>query len=114
MGRCVFLSLEFFGVLRRYSPSWVLFEYYKVYILQIGSVSAVISTFISCCLISQDVAKTLGDNLGVSVQVLVGGRTKKKMLYPELSQQHLMIATVGALSKLTTVRKCALQSTSST
>lgn len=80
-----------------------------MYILQIGSASTVITTFTTCCLFSQDVAKRLGDNLGVNVQVLVGGRTKKKMLYPELSQQHLLIATVGALSKLTTVRKCALQ-----
>ncbi|KAK4306468.1 hypothetical protein Pmani_021709 [Petrolisthes manimaculis] len=51
-----------------------------------------------------DVARRLGDNLGISVQVLVGGKTKKKMLHPELAQQDLLIATVGALSKLTTVR----------
>ncbi|XP_071542618.1 probable ATP-dependent RNA helicase DDX28 [Panulirus ornatus] len=51
----------------------------------------------------QEVASRLSNNLGIKVKVLTGGRTKRKMLNPSMSQQHLLIATIGALSKLTTV-----------
>lgn len=49
------------------------------------------------------VASSLGENFGINVGIVLGGRTKQKMLHPRMSQHHLLIATIGALSKLTTV-----------
>lgn len=49
------------------------------------------------------VASQIGEGLGIKVKLLTGGGTKKKMLTPPMSQQHLLVASFGALSKLTTV-----------
>lgn len=58
--------------------------------------------------IFQGVATKLGEAVGVRVGKLTGGKTKRKMLNPPMSQTHLLIATVGALLKLTTVGKLLL------
>ncbi|XP_042879794.1 probable ATP-dependent RNA helicase DDX28 [Penaeus japonicus] len=51
----------------------------------------------------QTVASSLAEGLGINVELVKGGRTKKKMLNPTLTKPHLLVATVGALSKLTTI-----------
>lgn len=48
------------------------------------------------------VAAQLCDGLDISVSVLLGGRTKQKMLNPELADVDLLIGTMGATSKLVT------------
>ncbi|CAH1396753.1 unnamed protein product [Nezara viridula] len=47
-------------------------------------------------------AKELSHHLPFSSHVLIGGRTKQKMLSPEFKNVDLLVATLGALSKLTT------------
>lgn len=59
----------------------------------------------SCYYCCQGVASRVGEALGINVKLLTGGRTKKKMLTPPMSQQDLMVASFGAMSKLTTVGK---------
>lgn len=49
------------------------------------------------------VASQVGEGLGIKVKLLTGGGTKKKMLTPPMSQQDLLVASFGAMSKLTTV-----------
>lgn len=56
----------------------------------------------SCC---QGVASRVGEGLGIKVKLVTGGGTKKKMLTPPMSQHDLMVASFGAMSKLTTVGK---------
>lgn len=58
-----------------------------------------------CYFHCQKVASQVGEGLGIKVKLLTGGRTKKRMLTPPMAQQDLMVATFGALSKLTTVGK---------
>ncbi|XP_063603489.1 probable ATP-dependent RNA helicase DDX28 [Penaeus indicus] len=50
----------------------------------------------------QMIASSLGEGLGINVELVKGGRTKKMMLNPTLTEPHLLVATMGALSKLTT------------
>ncbi|KAF7287301.1 hypothetical protein GWI33_001666 [Rhynchophorus ferrugineus] len=50
-----------------------------------------------------EVGKTLGDPVGVNVKALVGGKTKSAMVNPEFNDIDILIATPGALSKLSTV-----------
>ncbi|XP_047001920.1 probable ATP-dependent RNA helicase DDX28 [Schistocerca americana] len=49
-----------------------------------------------------DVANQFKEPLGILSKVIVGGRTKKQMLNPDVREVDLLIATIGALSKLTT------------
>lgn len=49
-----------------------------------------------------EVAQKLCTNLGINVNVLLGGRTKQKMLNPTLDEVDLLIGTIGATSKLVT------------
>lgn len=46
------------------------------------------------------VASSLGNELGINVELVKGGRTKSLMLRPNMSQVHLLVSTIGALSKL--------------
>lgn len=48
------------------------------------------------------VASALGKDLEINVELIKGGRTKSLMLHPKVSEVHLLVATIGALSKLTT------------
>lgn len=50
------------------------------------------------------VAEELGSDLGISARLVQGGRTKREMLNPIVQNTHLVVATLGALSKLTTSR----------
>lgn len=50
------------------------------------------------------VANELGSDLGISVRLIKGGHTKREMLNPNVQNTHLVVATLGALSKLTTSR----------
>ncbi|KAL1139669.1 hypothetical protein AAG570_006647, partial [Ranatra chinensis] len=50
-----------------------------------------------------DVAISLSHHLPFSCYTLVGGRTKKKMLDPDYRSVDLMVASIGAVSKLTTM-----------
>ncbi|XP_024218322.1 probable ATP-dependent RNA helicase DDX28 [Halyomorpha halys] len=47
------------------------------------------------------VANELSHHLPFSSHVVIGGRTKQKMLHPEFKNVDLLVATLGALSKLT-------------
>ncbi|KRT78758.1 helicase, partial [Oryctes borbonicus] len=49
------------------------------------------------------VAKVLGEVVNLNVKVVTGGRTKRHMLNPEFSKIDLLVATPGAISKLSTV-----------
>ncbi|KAI4463300.1 rna helicase [Holotrichia oblita] len=49
------------------------------------------------------VAKILGEYVNLNVKVVTGGKTKKLMLNPEFSDIDILIATPGAISKLSTV-----------
>lgn len=48
------------------------------------------------------VASNLCQNLDIHTDVIVGGGTKRKMLNPNFKKVDLLVATLGALSKLTT------------
>ncbi|XP_027225026.2 probable ATP-dependent RNA helicase DDX28 [Penaeus vannamei] len=50
----------------------------------------------------QTIASSLAEGLGINVELVKGGRTKKLMLNPAVTEPHLLVATIGALSKLTT------------
>lgn len=50
----------------------------------------------------ESVAKSVVKGLDVATDVIVGGGTKRKMLNPEFKETDLLVATLGALSKLTT------------
>lgn len=50
-----------------------------------------------------EVAQTLASPLGLKVQILVGGKTKRIMMNPEFAKIDLLVATPGALGKLSTV-----------
>lgn len=49
-----------------------------------------------------EVAEKLCAGLGITVNVLLGGRTKQKMLNPHFDDVDLLIGTMGATSKLVT------------
>lgn len=49
------------------------------------------------------VAKTLGSYVNLNTKVVTGGKTKKLMLNPEFADIDILIATPGAISKLSTV-----------
>ncbi|GJQ84529.1 hypothetical protein Trydic_g20026 [Trypoxylus dichotomus] len=49
------------------------------------------------------VAKVLGQAVNLNVKVVTGGKTKRLMLNPEFSEVDLLVATPGAISKLSTV-----------
>lgn len=53
----------------------------------------------------QTIASSLAEGLGINVELVKGGRTKKLMLNPAVTEPHLLVATIGALSKLTTAGK---------
>lgn len=53
----------------------------------------------------QTIASSLAEGLGINVELVKGGRTKKLMLSPTVTEPHLLVATMGALSKLTTAGK---------
>ncbi|CAL4076703.1 unnamed protein product [Meganyctiphanes norvegica] len=48
------------------------------------------------------VAEVLSAELGIKTRLIQGGRTKQLVLNPTVEETHLVIATLGALSKLTT------------
>ncbi|KAJ8942905.1 hypothetical protein NQ314_009880 [Rhamnusium bicolor] len=50
-----------------------------------------------------DIAQILSDSVGVKVKIIVGGRTKKIMMNPDFESIDLLVATPGALGKLSTV-----------
>lgn len=50
----------------------------------------------------ESVASSLSQNLDIHTDVIVGGGTKRKMLNPNFKKVDLLVATLGALSKLTT------------
>ena len=58
--------------------------------------------FIHHLTVTKDVASVLGKDLGINVELIVGGRTKLLMRFPKVKEVHLVVATIGALSKLTT------------
>lgn len=47
-------------------------------------------------------AERLCDGLNINISVLLGGRTKQKMLNPSMEDVDLLIGTMGATSKLVT------------
>ncbi|KAJ8912255.1 hypothetical protein NQ315_008846 [Exocentrus adspersus] len=49
------------------------------------------------------VAEALATSVGLTVKVVTGGRTKKIMMNPEFEKIDLLVATPGALGKLSTV-----------
>ncbi|CAK1540758.1 unnamed protein product [Leptosia nina] len=49
-----------------------------------------------------EVAQSLSENLNINVSTLIGGKTKKKIMDPPVEYTDLMIATLGAFSKLVT------------
>ncbi|KAK4887552.1 hypothetical protein RN001_003823 [Aquatica leii] len=49
------------------------------------------------------ITQVLTEAVGLKSQVIVGGRTKKMMLNPEFSDVDILIATPGAIGKLSTV-----------
>lgn len=49
-----------------------------------------------------EVAQNLSEQLNINVSTLVGGQTKKKIIDPPIEYTDLMIATLGAFSKLVT------------
>lgn len=49
------------------------------------------------------VASQIGRSLGIKVKLITGGGTKQRMLSPPMSRVELLVASFGALSKLTTV-----------
>ncbi|XP_037073004.1 probable ATP-dependent RNA helicase DDX28 [Pollicipes pollicipes] len=51
----------------------------------------------------KEVADGLARELPLRAQLLLGGRTKRKMLHPTLLEMDLLVASFGALSKLTSV-----------
>ncbi|XP_068217275.1 probable ATP-dependent RNA helicase DDX28 [Palaemon carinicauda] len=48
------------------------------------------------------VASAMSEDLEINVELVKGGRTKNLMRYPKVGKVHLIVATIGALSKLTT------------
>ncbi|XP_066248009.1 probable ATP-dependent RNA helicase DDX28 [Euwallacea similis] len=50
-----------------------------------------------------EIAATLCDSVGLIARTLVGGRTKKMMLSPSFAEVDILVATPGALGKLSTV-----------
>ncbi|KAG5883916.1 hypothetical protein JTB14_032139 [Gonioctena quinquepunctata] len=50
-----------------------------------------------------EVAKILSESVGVNVKILVGGRTKSLMMNPVFEDVDILVATPGALGKLSTV-----------
>lgn len=50
-----------------------------------------------------EVAKLIGSSVGVNVKVVVGGRTKSAMMNPAFEEIDVLVATPGALSKLSSV-----------
>lgn len=49
-----------------------------------------------------EVARNVCHDLDISVEVLLGGSTKRKMLYPTLKEVDILVGSVGVVSKLTT------------
>jgi hypothetical protein len=50
----------------------------------------------------QEVAEKFSRKLMFTMQVLTGGHTKRKMMNPSFEEVDLLVASLGALSKLTT------------
>ena len=50
----------------------------------------------------QEVAMEFARELRINTQLLTGGHTKRKMLNPVYEEVDLLVASFGALSKLTT------------
>ncbi|CAH0561265.1 unnamed protein product [Brassicogethes aeneus] len=50
-----------------------------------------------------EIATNLSDAVGLKTKVLVGGRTKKLMMNPEFEDIDILVATPGAIGKLSTV-----------
>ncbi|CAG9819641.1 unnamed protein product [Phaedon cochleariae] len=50
-----------------------------------------------------EVAKILGDSVGVNVKVVVGGRIKSMMMNPTFEDIDVLVGTPGAIGKLSTV-----------
>ncbi|KAK7080640.1 hypothetical protein SK128_003346 [Halocaridina rubra] len=48
------------------------------------------------------VAQSLGKEMEINVKLVTGGKTKKLTLNPKVGQVHLLVGTLGVLSKLTT------------
>lgn len=49
-----------------------------------------------------EVARNLGHEMDINVEVIIGGSTKQKMLYPTLKEVDIVVGTLGVISKLTT------------
>jgi hypothetical protein len=54
----------------------------------------------------QEVAKQFSRKLMFTTKVLTGGHTKRKIMNPSYEKVDLLVASFGALSKLTTTGKC--------
>jgi hypothetical protein len=50
----------------------------------------------------QEIAQKFARKLMFTTQVLTGGHTKRKMMNPSYQEVDLLVASLGALSKLTT------------
>jgi hypothetical protein len=53
----------------------------------------------------QEIAEKFSRKLMFTSKVLTGGHTKSKMMNPSFQQVDLLVASLGALSKLTTTGK---------
>jgi hypothetical protein len=58
-----------------------------------------------CIEIFQEVAQKFSRKLMFTTKVLTGGHTKFKMINPSFEEVDLLVASLGALSKLTTTGK---------
>ena len=58
-----------------------------------------------CIQIFQEVAQKFSRKLMFTTKVLTGGHTKFKMINPSFEEVDLLVASFGALSKLTTTGK---------
>lgn len=54
----------------------------------------------------QEIAEKFSRKLMFTSKVLTGGHTKSKMMNPSFEPVDLLVASLGALSKLTTTGKC--------
>lgn len=52
--------------------------------------------------IQQEFANWFIEDLPLSIKVITGGHTKRQIMNPVFEENDIIIATIGALSKLTT------------
>jgi len=68
-------------------------------------VCCIYSNNVYCVQIFQEVAQKFSRKLMFTTKVLTGGHTKFKMMNPSFEEVDLLVASFGALSKLTTTGK---------